>query len=232
MRRAVPLLIAALLALPASASAAPRFKVHPTDAAATKALVRAVNKLERCATPVYDYMRCRVPHTVTREVRFETVGSEIYRVRATSRQRRTFWLDRSFDTLAATCTPAGRGACPASGIWKPRGRAAGPRFASMWLNHEQELAARIDAIGALLDACRASTGDYTLCRTAEVEDLLAWDRLALPMHLDLQPARYYVRGTALSATTLVLTMHEDGIPERSCSQPNPALVGVCAGEAW
>ncbi|MDQ3935730.1 MAG: hypothetical protein M3340_13985 [Actinomycetota bacterium] len=233
MRRALPLLIAALLALPASASAAAP-KVQPTDAAAMKSIVRVASAIERCAAKTYDYTSCDDSPRPSTGVRIAASTFTSYRLRAQSRQRRVFFLDRGAGgELLATCTPAGRGACPPSGIWRPRPRPArGPDFARQWLAHERELVARLEAIVGLLDACAASTGDYTGCRTTEVEGLLAWEMLVRPMTFELHPGGYHLSAAARSATQFTTARGSDGTVERHCYKVVPSLVSPCVNGAW
>jgi hypothetical protein len=235
MRRAVPLLIAALLAVPASASAAePPVKPHPTDAAAITALVRAANVVEGCAAREWDYTNCDDRPAAWPRVRIGWASSSEYGMRARSKQGRMFRIEREFDTRKLICSPRGRGACGRKGTWKPRpALVAGPSFATQWLERERELAARIETIVTLLNECRAQTGDYSQCLTAEVESLLRWEFLIRPIFLYLRPTWYDLRAQAWgSATTLAYTMYEDGIPERFCHKVNPALQSVCVDETW
>jgi hypothetical protein len=237
VRRLVPLLFLALLALPASAAAAPpKSRALATDAAAKRTLVAAARRLEACRASTLDYTRCYVP-PLSSGVLFDAVSFSTYILSARSRARRRFALARGHDgALVATCTPAGRGACPPAGVWKPTPRPAmTPPFGHEWLAHEREVVARFEALIATVEACRAATGGLDGCaatpRVWGARQYLAALTGQQPQ-VELGPHTYHAYVQAASSTEFVVTWMRDGGADRQCQKFLAHLVSPCVDGRW
>jgi hypothetical protein len=241
MRRLLPLTILTLLAVPANAQAARwhLVKPHSTDAAATKALSRFAVKLEACRSRTIDYHSCADDEVRdTPYVRYELYDSHNYAVYARAKTGRRFRLERAaVGKLTATCSPKGRGACGRRGTWKPAPMPVmNPAPGTEWLAHERELVVRLLALTEVIDRCYASTGDFTRCRTDEMEAARRWEMLWGPpgangFTVDLQEQDYMVSGTSRASTRFVYVRSPRGV-ERWCDQPNPRIETPCAGGGW
>jgi hypothetical protein len=234
----LPLLVAAAVAAgtPPAATSAPRVPSHTADAAAMKAVAAAATKVEACRARTLDYTRCDDRPLNGARMTASTVTT--YAVAARSRAGRRFVLARSSDGRAvATCSPRGRGGCGRRGTWKPRPTPVmNPAFGEEWLAHERELVARLLALTEVIDRCYDTTGDFTRCRTDEMEAARRWEMLWGPpgvdgFGVDLEERNYIVSGMSRASTRFVYVRSPHGV-ERWCEQPNPHIKTPCAGERW
>lgn len=227
----------ALLAVPASASAYPKPRVLATDAAAKKALVSVARKVEACRSGTVDYTRCDAQPPLSRGVLFEASSSSTYVLSARSRPGRRFRLARGMDgSLAATCTPAGRGACPRSGIWKPAPRPVmTPAFGEEWLVHEREFLVRFDALVAAAETCRAARGTFEGCFDSPpvrgARNYVAALTGEQPQ-MELGTGSSYIHARAVSGTEFVVSWFADGTVDRACQKYLPHLVSPCVDGRW
>jgi hypothetical protein len=235
VRRLLPVLILALLALPGGAAAAgpPKTSALASDAVAMKTLAQAAVKVERCAAKTLDYTRCDSPGELAlpRGVLLDASTSTGYGLTARSRQGRRFRLDRSGESLTATCTPAGRGRCAPAGTWRPSPKPVRSRaWVEHWLAHERELVARVLSVVDMIERCHAATGDFGRCRTPEVEAAAAvWPN---PLRIDLYEDSYYVAAISAASTEFLYQRSPDGTVHRDCRFLDLKLVSPCDGERW
>ena len=227
----MPILLAAL-ALPGSAAAAP--PKLPSDAAAMTAVAQGAVKVERCRSKAaeYDYTRCDSPAEIKlpRGVQVEASTPTSYTLAARSRQGRRFVIDRAQGALTATCTPAGRGRCGPAGTWRPKPKPVmSPRWGEEWLEYERAMVGRLLAVVNLIERCGAAGGDFTPCRTAEVDALAGAHYI--PFSITLEPRSYVIHAISPGMTEFLYERREDGTVDRSCRFSMPR-VSPCDGERW
>ena len=238
-RRLVSLLVLALLVLPAGSASGtiPKVRASATDAAAMKAVVSVARKIEACRATTIDYTSCDTPPPPARGVLIEAASPQTYLLSARSRPGRRFKLARGMDgSLAATCTPAGRGACPRSGVWKPKPRPVmTPAYGTEWLPNERAVVAHLELLIAAVDRCGAGTGtrvgcasepDVTAARAAL--HAVTWDRV----ELELGEHGHYVHATAGSGTIFVFSWTPGGGGLRECQKYLPHYVSPCVDGRW
>jgi hypothetical protein len=87
------------------------------DDAAAKASARtAITVLEACFVDQMDYTPCAKDVKTAGVTAIGTTAG--YKVTATSKSGSTFVIAKGGDgTLSRTCTPSGKGGCPAVGTW-------------------------------------------------------------------------------------------------------------------
>lgn len=229
-------MVTVLLAVPAvgDARVPPKPRVHASDAAAMKAVTQYARGLERCRSRTLDYMRCDNSPPPSKGIRFEQTSYKDYAISARSRQGRNFRILRDGNPLVATCTPAGRGACPRSGRWKPKPLPVPtPRFGEEWLPHERELVRRFEALIAVIESCRARAGSLTACQDdPDVQAAARWDELIFPDgRFDLQLDQPAVAATARSSTQFRYEWLPDGTTDRSCQNPI-GYTSPCVDGRW
>lgn len=237
MRRLLPLIFFALSLVPAAGAPAraPQPRAHSGDAAAMKAVVAYARKVEACRTRMLDYTRCDDPPPLETGIRFEAASAASYAISARSRQGRRFRLVQSAGRkLAATCTPAGRGACPRSGRWKPSpAPVPNPPFGAEHLEQERMLVTDLEALIVVIERCRARTGSLAACqKDPDVEAAARSDWVILPdRRFDVQLEQPYVHATGFGSTQFEYAWLPDGTTERNC-MPLPGIISPCVDGRW
>jgi hypothetical protein len=240
VRRLLPLILLALLAVPAPGHAAlPQPRAHATDAAAMKALVQVARKVEACRTRTLIYYDCDNSGTVraylAKGVLFEQSSVGMYTLMARSKQGRRFRLGRGANAqIFATCTPAGRGACPRSGIWKPKpAPVANPPLGAEWLQQERALVADLERLIAVIESCRARSGSLAACQDdPEVQAASQSGWVFVPeWRFDVQLEQGYVHGTGFASTRFEYAWLPDGTTERNCMAMS-GIISPCVDGYW
>lgn len=222
---------------PYAASNVPKVRALPNDTAATRALVAHARKVEACRTETLDYAECDKQPPRKKGVLFESASSGTYAITARTKRGGRFRLARDANgELAATCRPAGRGACSRSGTWTPSPEPVmTPAFGHEWLEHERQVVALLEKVVAAVDRCRAARGTFDGCTSAqEVKTAVRRVRKLTLQEAGVQPGpgafhayAHTANGSQFSQTWLL-----DGGVERSCHKSLPNLASPCEDGRW